>query len=303
MNRPLSMQAFLRAHQLPESYIPLVKRWFESLAAEIARHQSQASRPLVVGINGSQGSGKSTLASLLNLILGSVHGLNVIDLSMDDFYLTRGQRLELADRVHPLLATRGVPGTHDAGLMSLTLKLLCESRASVPIPRFDKARDDRVPAEQWQHVQAPVDIVILEGWCLCTPAEDERELSVPVNELERVEDPEGTWRRYVNGCIDDCYSDIYDRVDISIMLQAPSFERVYQWRLEQEQKLAERHAGDTQGDNQVMSPAQIARFIQYYQRLTEQALHTLPDRVNYLYRLDADRKIIDATRPQPVKLA
>ncbi len=297
------MQTFLRAHQLPDSYISLAKRWFESLATDIAGYQAEAGRPLVVGINGSQGSGKSTLASLLNLLLSSVHGLNVIDLSIDDFYLTRGQREELAQRVHPLLATRGVPGTHDTRLMALTLKFLCGSSVAVPIPRFDKARDDRVPAEQWEQVQAPLDVVILEGWCLGAPPEEPERLEAPINELERTEDPDGVWRRYVNDCIRRDYQPIYDTIDIWAMLQVPSFERVYQWRLEQEQKLAQRQADIPEGADRVMSPSELARFIQHYQRLTEQALRTLPERVNYLYRLDAERQIIEARCPRPVALA
>ena len=37
-------------------------------------------------------------------------------LSLDDLYLPKAERLRLARDVHPLLATRGVPGTHDVAL-------------------------------------------------------------------------------------------------------------------------------------------------------------------------------------------
>ncbi|RMG32892.1 MAG: hypothetical protein D6720_12475 [Gammaproteobacteria bacterium] len=297
------MQAFLRTHQLPASYVSLAKRWFESLAEDIARYRAMAGRPLIVGINGSQGSGKSTLAALLRLLLGEGHGLKVIDLSIDDFYLTRCQREELARRVHPLLVTRGVPGTHDTRLMARTLKCLSGSRVRVPIPRFDKAQDDRVPAEEWAQVQAPMDVVILEGWCLGTPPEAPERLETPINELERIEDLDGVWRRYVNDRIERDYRPVYDRIDIWIMLQAPSFQRVYRWRLEQEEKLARRQAGRSGSGDRIMSAPELARFIQHYQRLTEQALRTLPERVHYLYRLDAERQIIEARCPRPVELA
>ena len=72
-----SISAFLRAHCLPESYVSLVERWFEPLAADIARYRAEAGRPLLFGINGSQGSGKSTLASLLTGLLGARHGLGM----------------------------------------------------------------------------------------------------------------------------------------------------------------------------------------------------------------------------------
>ena len=34
----------------------------------------------------------------------------------DDFYLTQAQRQDLAQQIHPLLKSRGVPGTHDVPL-------------------------------------------------------------------------------------------------------------------------------------------------------------------------------------------
>jgi len=261
---------------------------------------------LLVGINGSQGSGKSTLASLLALLLRQFHGLGVIQLSIDDFYLTRESRRSLAERVHPLLATRGVPGTHDLPLMRETLQRLLNGNGEVPIPRFDKAIDDRCPADQWEFVSAPLDLVIIEGWCFGTPAQSEEALLKPVNDLEAREDPDAVWRRYVNRQIVEHYQSIYQMVDLWIMLQAPSFDCVYQWRLEQEQKLADKLKltdDSAPMQNQVMSAQQIARFIQHYQRLTEHTLQHLPASVHYLFRLDRERRIIANTRPREALLS
>lgn len=302
MSHTSPMQDFLRRHRLPSGYLTSARCWFEPLAGEVARHRAEAGRPLVVGINGCQGSGKSTLASFLSLILQSVHGLKVIDLSIDDFYLTRGERQALARSVHPLLATRGVPGTHDTALMARTLESLCDRHAMVPIPRFDKLRDDRRPVERWQQVKAPVDVVILEGWCLGTPPEPPEALAEPVNELERREDPDGRWRRYVNERLRLDYPPIHDKVDLWVMLQAPSFECVFRWRLEQERKLAARQAVAGGAEGRVMSPDEVTRFIQHYQRLTQRALEALPPQVHYLYRLDSERRITEAGRPRAVAL-
>ena len=38
-------------------------------------------------------------------------------ISIDDFYKTQKERLNLSKKVHPMLATRGVPGTHDVQMM------------------------------------------------------------------------------------------------------------------------------------------------------------------------------------------
>lgn len=295
-----SLEDFLRVHQLPGAYARVAARWFGPLARDLARHHAAAGRPLILGIHGSQGSGKSTLASLLHLLLGSVHGLRAIDLSIDGFYLTRDEREALARQVHPLLATRGVPGTHDTVLLARTLDALVGQSGMVSIPRFDKATDDRVSPGQWQQIQVPLDVVILEGWCLGTPPQRTEQLAVPVNELERLEDPDGSWRHYVNECLRIDYQPLFDRVDVWVMFRAPSFECVYQWRLEQEQKLAAHRAALGGAASRVMDPVRLARFVQHYQRLTEHALRVLPGQVHYLYRLDAKRRIVEAVRPRPV---
>ena len=49
-------------------------------------------------------------------LLELVHGLRAAILSLDDIYLSGADRLQRANTIHPLLATRGVPGTHDVGL-------------------------------------------------------------------------------------------------------------------------------------------------------------------------------------------
>ncbi len=305
MNTITDILAFLRQQRLPPSYEETVNTWYLPLAGRLAGHHAGAGRPLLVGLNGSQGSGKSTLAALLVQLLADVHGLRAIDLSIDDFYLSRRSRQALASQVHPLLATRGVPGTHDVSLLLETLQQLTQGTTTVAVPRFDKASDDRCPESEWLAVSAPVDVVIIEGWCLGVPAQRGEALHRPVNDLEAAEDPDGRWRRYINRQIHGQYQALYDLVDIWIMLQAPSFECVYKWRSEQENKLADclrEQDRDIYGETRVMSDQQLSRFIQHYQRLTEHALAELPGQVHYLFRLDDDRRIIALERPRPVSL-
>ena len=287
---------------MPQSFLKTVDEWYVPLAERLAKHYAVVGRTLLIGVNGSQGSGKSTLAALLTQLLVNNFGLKAIVLSIDDFYLTRQSRLSLAKRVHPLLETRGVPGTHDVSLMYETLQQLTRENREVSIPRFDKASDNRYPESEWGKVSAPFDIVIVEGWCLGTPAQTDDELHKPVNDLEASEDPDGSWRRYVNQQIEGRYQDVNQMMDVWIMLQAPSYECVYQWRLEQEQKLA---ASLLQGEqeNRVMTATQIKRFIQHYQRLTEHSLKRLPGRVHYLFSLDTDRRIVSSDEPRPVKVS
>ncbi len=141
---------FLQLHGLQEKYLLQAQQWFEPLAASLARFQANAAAPILVAVNGCQGSGKSTLADYLVASLNSSHNVSAVALSLDDFYCTHAQRVHLAQALHPLLLTRGVPGTHDMALLNATLDGLMAGNesSSVFIPRFDKARDDRRPESE-----------------------------------------------------------------------------------------------------------------------------------------------------------
>ena len=286
---PLWQERLLQRHQLPPSYLSSAQYWFDPLVDALAAHQNGAAGPVLVAINGSQGSGKSTLCTYLELAMAAKHQLRAVTLSLDDFYYTHKQRQTLAEEVHPLLVTRGVPGTHDLDLLNRTLDdlILHKPGHLVEIPRFDKALDDRIAKPE--RLQGEVDLVLLEGWCLGAPPQSVSELVDPVNALEAREDPDGIWRNHVNSILARDFAPLYQRVDQWVMLQAPSFECVYGWRLEQEQKLAK--ARGSQKDKRLMDEKQIARFIQHYQRLTEVCLEKLPDQVQHLFTLDETRGI------------
>ena len=178
-----------------------------------------------------------------------------------------------------------MPGTHDVALLAATLSAL-ERGDAVELPRFNKAEDDREPAERWGRAPAGVDIVLLEGWCIGCREQTEAELDTAVNELEATEDPEGQWRRYVNNCLANEYQELFQRLDCLVMLCAPSMEAVLEWRSLQERKLAK------QGGSRVMSEQEIQRFVQHYERLTRHALAEMPARADYLLRLDTKHHFI-----------
>lgn len=290
---------FLARHALEPDYLLHAQKWFDPLAHILVAHQHGATGPLLVAVNGCQGSGKTTLCAYLLARLEAIDGLRAVSLSLDDFYLTRAEREALAADVHPLLRTRGVPATHDMALLDTTLDALLAPRGPEPVavPRFDKAVDDRRPRSDWEQVTGPVDIVLLEGWCLGARPQSAAQLARPVNRLERDEDPDGRWRTCVNDALARDFPALYQRVHYWVMLQAPSFAAVYAWRLEQEHKLRLATDGDGQG---LMSDTAVARFIQFYQRLTEHCLASLPARVDYLYSLDSRRQITACSQPGEV---
>lgn len=277
-----AIDALIAAEGLPATYRAMIEQHWRPLAAAIAaRH---ASCPLIVGINGSQGSGKSTLCHFLEVLLRESYGLHAATLSLDDLYLTRRERVHLAATVHPLFATRGVPGTHDVALGEAVLAAVRAGRAGLRLPRFDKARDDRTAQADWPVIAAPVDVLLLEGWCIAATPQSAEALAEPVNRLEAEEDLDGTWRAYVNAAIEGPYRALFAQIDYLIILEAPGFEAVLGWRQEQERKLRARTGGG-------MTDSEVARFVMHYERLTRHLLAILPAQADALTTLDRNHTV------------
>ena len=241
---------------------------YQQLLLVLAEPLRQSTIPAIVGITGAQGTGKSTLANLLVTEL-LAQGIRCAAVSLDDYYLTRQARQQLAGTVHPLLAQRGVPGTHDIG------RALSDARqvlagAAVALPRFDKALDDSLP----DRPAAQLDLLIVEGWCLGLAAEAESGLVSPVNQLEATEDSSGAWRRYVNQQLAASYQPYFDLLQPLIWLKAPDWDSVCRWRAKQEQQLWQQRGTG-------MTAEQLARFMLPFQRLTQLSYQQLPARANY----------------------
>ena len=285
------LQDFIHTEQLPATYAEDAQRYLlplaESLLADI---KNNTGKPTVIGINGAQGTGKSTLAALLSHVF-TAQQLSVANLSIDDFYLSHARRLALGENRHPLLASRGVPGTHDTALLLTTIADLrnAGSDEAVTIPRFDKSCDDCIDVANCPSVIGPVDVIILEGWFVGVTPQPDSELASPINALEATEDSDGSWRRYVNEQLAGDYQTVFDAMTRLILLQAPSFEQVFAWRSLQEEKLRQRSAANAPG---LMDEEQIARFIQHFERLTRWSLATLPERADVVLEMDAAHRIV-----------
>ncbi|MEY2700491.1 MAG: hypothetical protein RIQ52_1246 [Pseudomonadota bacterium] len=287
-----------RSQALAAVYLPLAT-WIA------ARHQTKGNAStLIVGINGAQGSGKSTLCAFLARILEVQHHLNVAVLSIDDLYHDRSTRQCLARQIHPLLATRGVPGTHDIALGQQLFDRLASSSEGthdVRLPVFDKATDDRLPENRWRPCKAPVDIILFEGWCVGAVPEKEAALSTAINLLEQQEDPDGAWRRYVNTRLGDDYARLFQRLDCLIMLKIPDFASIRCWRGLQEQKLREKLEASGETGGHLMTATELDRFIMHYERLTRHQLAEMPTRADMVLTLDQDHEFCGMTMPSPLQ--
>jgi D-glycerate 3-kinase len=244
-------------------------------------------RPLVVGLCGAQGSGKSTIAAVLERYF-SDRDVPTAIVSLDDLYRTRREREALARDVHPLLRTRGVPGTHDVAL-GLALFADIDAGMATPLPRFDKAIDDRAPPADWDVAPADTRLVIFEGWCVGARPQPPSALVTPINELERIEDAGGGWRRYIDAALAGDYQQLFARIDLLVLLAAPTFETVFGWRIQQERA---QHARTGRG----MTDDEVVRFVQHYERLTRHILAEMPDRADLVLRLDETRALVSSSR-------
>ena len=213
--------------------------------------------------------------------LAANHGLSAVAVSIDDFYLSKAARQHLADTVHPLLITRGVPGTHDVALGMQCLQALRDGQACT-LPVFDKATDDRLPEREWRQIEAGADLVLFEGWCVGTPPQPPEALRDPINKLERESDPDGAWRRYVNEQLAGPYAKWFAMLDTLVFLRVPGWRQVQVWRAQQEQMTV----ASTGAQTTLNSPEALTRFIAHYERLTQLAIATLPEHVALVVNVD-----------------
>jgi D-glycerate 3-kinase len=236
-----------------------------------------------LAISGAQGSGKSTFAKLLAIVLQECFTTKVATLSLDDFYLTRQEREQLAQDVHPLLSVRGVPGTHDLALLEKTLAAL-QQGDSIQAPVFDKAIDDR--DKYWRTID-PSSVLLCEGWCWSARAEPAVRLVRACNELEKISDKEGRWRQFVNDSLTG-YQSVFSS-DATVYLKVPAMQSVYEWRWQQERELIELR-GEA---GQTMTRQEIVVFISHYERLTRWMIEDMPSTADVCVYLNNDHGIAD----------
>lgn len=245
----------------------------------------------VIGVNGAQGAGKTSFCELMKIVLEEGFGKRVLCLSIDDLYLSHADREKLARQIHPLLKTRGVPGTH---YVEKGLKLLHDLAAAGPstqirIPRFDKATDDVVPESRCDVWVGRPDVVLFDGWFMGAEEQPLSDLLNPINDLEKNEDKDAVWRTYVNLQLKTEYSKLFDELSLLVMLKVPSMEKVYEWRELQENKL--RAATEGWENLRVMTPDEVRRFIAHYERLTSWMLQEMPQRADVLLMVNEDHRI------------
>ncbi|CAH2451110.1 Putative ATP-dependent kinase [Komagataella phaffii CBS 7435] len=247
---------------------------------QIAKTDPSERNAFIIGVSGPQGSGKSYLTQHLVSRLSSIYkSINIVGMSMDDFYLTRRAQKELSDENpnNPLISGRGLPGTHDLPLLIDALNRIIQRAINWQIPRYDKSLfsglGDRSPADEWLVVdQSPIDVVVFEGWFNSfTPFDNESELLIRWKKIVEISPSfVGIEREnviFLNNELER-YLPVWNTFDTQIILKTNSVENVRTWRLEQEHKLiAEKGMGMTDEQVQAFIDRYMPAYYLYYEKL------------------------------------
>ena len=281
-----STEKFSNKDKMLKSYLIPVCFW---ISKKVNNKQ-----PYFVGLAGGQGTGKTTISSLLEIILRKYFKLNVFKISIDDFYRTRKERFNLSKKVHPLLMTRGVPGTHDIKIMlDFFRKSKTKKFKSFKLPKFNKAIDDRCKKNQWYTIKKRPDVIIFEGWCVGARAEKNSTIKKSINSLEKANDAQLIWRNYVNKQLKTKYKKLYDQLDCLVYLKAKNFSLLQKWRLIQEKKLWLKNK-NKKTNNKIMSKGDVINFMQTYQRVTQNMFKFAPRYASIILNLNSNHQIKSA---------
>ena len=250
-------------------------------------------RPYFVGLAGGQGTGKTTISSLIKIILTKYFKLKVFKISIDDFYKTRKERISLSKRIHPMLLTRGVPGTHDINMMlSFFKKIKSKKFKTLKLPTFNKAIDDRYNKNKWYNIKEKPDVIIFEGWCVGARSEKSSTLKKTINSMEKTKDQKKIWRKYINQQLKSKYKKLYSQLNCLIYLKARNFSLLQKWRLKQERKLSMNNK--RKSNSKIMSKGDVLNFMQTYQRITQNMFRKMPKYASVIINLNGNHQMKSA---------
>ena len=267
----------------------MIKDFLIPICFWIFKHKPK-NKTYIIGLAGGQGTGKTTISSLIKLILSYYFKLNVFKVSIDDFYKTRKERLKLSKTKHPLLLTRGVPGTHDIDMMNKLFSNIKKTKfRTMLIPKFDKSIDDRYNKKFWYKIKKKPDILILEGWCVGAKPEKENTLYTPINKLEKNLDSKKKWRLHVNNQLKNKYSKLFNQIHSLLYLKAKNFNVLKSWRIKQEKKLQLKNKNKK--NNKIMNNLEVLNFMMTYQRITQNMFKIAPKHSSIIIDLNDRHQI------------
>lgn len=178
---------------------------------------------------------------------------------------------------------RGNPGTHDISLLNEVLEKLALKEGIVSIPNYDKllnqGKGERRPIKDWSQVNLPIDLVIVEGWMLGFEALEESKLS-RIHSQSAEEDKvllsqlgaqysKPYFRQhsidslsFIN-CELKKYSNLFNKLDLMIVLKGSKLDDVFTWREQQEFQALKSISGKHERSMGLKSE-EIKRFVERF---------------------------------------
>ena len=232
---------------------------------------------------GSQGIGKSSFINIISKTIEKFYNKRILLLSLDNYYLSKKQRLLLSEKKHKLLITRGVPGTHDIEKLVKNINQFNKGKYPITIPLFDKLTDDKSKSIK---MKTKFDILFLEGWCCGSSEIPKKILYKNINNLEKIKDPKYQWRNFYNNKLKIEYKKLFKLFDELIFLKTSSFDNVFKWRFKQE-----KYNQSKNKKSKRMSADEIKIFIQHYEKLTKWMLKDLNKKAQIVIKFEKNHKI------------
>ena len=232
---------------------------------------------------GSQGIGKSSFINIISKTIEKFYNKRILLLSLDNYYLSKKQRLLLSRKKHKLLITRGVPGTHDVEKLVKNINQFNKGKYPITIPLFDKLTDDKSKSKK---MKTKFDILFLEGWCCGSSEIPKKILYKNINNLEKIKDPKYQWRNFYNNKLKMEYKKLFRLFDELIFLKTSSFDNVFKWRFKQEKYNQSKNKRSKR-----MSADEIKIFIQHYEKLTKWMLKDLNKKAQIVIKFEKNHKI------------
>ena len=247
-------------------------------------------KPFIVGLSGGQGTGKTTISSIMSIILKKYFKLNIFKISIDDFYKTRKERFLLSKKIHNLLKTRGVPGTHDTSIiLDFLNKVKHKNFKPLKLPKFNKAADDRFKKELWYSINKRPDVIIFEGWCIGARPQKNYQLKKHINSVEKLNDQNLIWRKYVNYQLKKSYRKLFNQLNCLLYLKAKNFNLLQKWRLKQERKLLT--FSREYKNLKIMNKNEVINFMKTYERITQNMFKDAPKYASIILNLNSNHQI------------
>ena len=233
---------------------------------------------------GSQGIGKSSFINIISKTIEKFYDKKILLLSLDNYYLTKKQRLLLSKKIHKLLVTRGVPGTHNIKELVKNVKQFNQEKYPITTPQFDKLIDDKIKLNKT--IKTKCDILFLEGWCCGSSEIPKKFLYKNINNLEKINDPKNQWRNFYNNKLKIEYKKLFKLFDELIFLKTSSFDNVYKWRLKQEKTNRSKNKKLKR-----MSANEIKVFVQHYEKITKWMIKDLNKKAQIVIQFEKNHKI------------